>query len=439
MKDYSRRDALKALGAATAVAAGGPLISGPAAAADLKYTPEAGAQLRVLRWKRFVQGDEEQWMANTRKFTEVTGVSVRVDSENFEDIRPKAAVAANVGSGPDIVMGWFDDPHLYADKVVDLTELADYLGAKYGGWYDIARRYCTRDGRWIAVGMGILGGCITYRRSLVEAVGFKEIPSDLPNFLKLLQALKAKGTPCGFALGNAVGDANAWCHWVVWAHGGKMVDADNKVVINSKETIAALEYAKAMYETFIPGTLSWLDPSNNKAFLAGDISLTLNGISIYYVAKTSKDAAVKALAADIYHTPMPVGPVGRPTELNVFTPCFVLKYSKYPNAAKEYLRFMLEKDQYEAWQKSSLGYVQQTLKAYRANPVWTEDAKHTPFRDIPDRTVDDGYAGRLGAASAGVMADYVMVNMVAEAASGASSPADAAAKAEKRAKRYYRT
>jgi multiple sugar transport system substrate-binding protein len=439
MTDHSRRNALKVLGAATAAVAGGPLINSPSAAADLKYTPEAGAQLRVLRWKRFVQGDEEQWMANTRRFTDVTGVSVRVDSENFEDIRPKAAVAANVGSGPDIVMGWFDDPHLYADKVVDLTELADYLGAKYGGWYDIARRYCTRDGRWIAVGMGILGGCITYRRSMVEAAGFREIPSDLPNFLKLLQALKAKGTPCGFALGNAVGDANAWCHWVVWAHGGKMVDADNKVVINSKETIAALEYAKAMYETFIPGTLSWLDPSNNKAFLAGDISLTLNGISIYYVAKTSKDAAIKALTPDIYHTPMPVGPVGRSTELNVFTPCFVLKYSKYQNAAKEYLRFMLEKDQYEAWQKSSLGYVQQTLKAYRSNPVWTEDPKHTPFRDIPDRTVDDGYAGRLGAASAGVMADYVMVNMVAEAASGASSPADAAAKAEKRARRYYRT
>jgi multiple sugar transport system substrate-binding protein len=113
--EYSRRDALRVLGAATAAVAGHALIPDRAAAADLKYAPEAGAQLRVLRWKRFVQGDEEQWMANTRKFTEVTGVSVRVDSENFEDIRPKAAVAANVGSGPDIVLGWYDDPHLYAD------------------------------------------------------------------------------------------------------------------------------------------------------------------------------------------------------------------------------------------------------------------------------------------------------------------------------------
>jgi multiple sugar transport system substrate-binding protein len=116
----------------------------------------------------------------------------------------------------------------------------------------------------------------------------------------------------------------------------------------------------------------------------------------------------------------------------------VFEYTKYPNAAREYLRFMLEKDQYEAWQRASEGYAQQPLKAYRANPIWTVDPKHTPYRDIPERTLDDGYSGTLGTASAGVMADYVMVNMVAKAASGASTPQVAAQEAERRARRYYR-
>jgi multiple sugar transport system substrate-binding protein len=130
--------------------------------------------------------------------------------------------------------------------------------------------------------------------------------------------------------------------------------------------------------------------------------------------------------------------VGRSTELNPFSPAFVFRHSKYPNAAKEYLRFMLEKEQFEPWQHACIGYVAQPLKAYRSNPVWTEDPKHTPYRDTPERTLDSGYAGKLGPASAGVMADYVVVNMVAEAASGASTPQAAAAKAEKRAARYYR-
>ena len=43
-------------------------------------------------------------------------------------------------------------------------------------------------------------------------------------------------------------------------------------MIDNPKTIEALEYAKELYATFIPGTLAWLDPSNNKAFLAGDIA-----------------------------------------------------------------------------------------------------------------------------------------------------------------------
>jgi len=437
MGQFTRRDAMKALGAAAVTAAvPGARVS---AAPDYHVVPEKGAKLRLLRWKRFVQGDEDLWMANTRKFTEQTGIEVRVESENFEDIRPKAAVAANVGTGPDIVIGWYDDPQLYPDKLVDLTELANYLGAKYGGWYDVCKRYGMRDNRWIGLPLGAPCGCVTYRQSQIRAAGFDTIPKDFPGFLKLCQALKAKGTPAGLALGNAVGDANGWCHWVVWGHGGKLVDEHDRVAINSKETWAALEYAKELYQTFIPGTLSWLDPNNNKAFLAGEISLTFNGISIYYVAKTSKDPALNAIAADIGHTNYPVGPIGRSAELQALTQAFVFKYTNYPNAAKEYLRFMWEKEQYWPWQEASMGYVTQPLAGYEANPVWTEDPKRTPFRDSLKKMQYHGYAGSLGPASAAALADYIMVNMVAEAASGASTAKAAAARAEKRAQRYYKS
>ena len=107
------------------------------------------------------------------------------------------------------------------------------------------------------------------------------------------------------ALGNATGDSG-WTHWLIWAFGGSIVDKNNKVIINSPETVKALEYARELYKTFIPGTLSWLDPNNNKAFLDNQISVTNNGISIYYSAKNSDNPAVKAIAADIQHAPFPV-------------------------------------------------------------------------------------------------------------------------------------
>ena len=441
MSKFKRRDFLKAtagVAAGGALGAGSALFAGEALAQQYKVTPEKGAKLRVLRWKRFVQGDEDAWAANTKKFTQATGIDVRIDAEGWEDVRPKAAVAANVGSGPDIIIGTFEDAHQYPDKLVDVTDLCNYLGGKYGGWYDVCKTYCTSKAKWIAVPMGAAGACLVYRESAMKAAGFETFPKDTAGFLKLCQGLKAKGLPPGFALGNATGDGNTWCHWVVWAHGGKMVDEKSNVVINSPETIAALEYSKQLYETFVPGTLSWLDPNNNKAFLDGQIGVTNNGISIYYAAKTSQDPKLQEMAKDIAHANFPIGPVGKPTELQLMFPMMIFKYSKYPNAAKEYLRFMMEKEQYVPWQQASIGYVTQPLKAYESNPIWTSDPKHTAYRDLMKNMLPNGYAGEMGYASAATMADFIMVNMVAEAASGSKSPKEAAERAQKRAERYYK-
>lgn len=444
-RNQDRRQFIQTGVAASAVATAGGLALPRSAGAQSQWsnTPEKGATLRVLRWKRFVQGDEDAWAANSKKFTEKTGINVRIDAESWEDVRPKAAVAANVGSGPDIIISTFEDANQYPDKLVDVSDLCNYLGGKYGGWYPAAEAYGRQSmggkkGHWIAVPMGAAGNCLVYRQSHVKAAGFDGVPKDLDGFLKLCQAMKAKGTPAGFALGNATGDANTWCHWLLWAHGGKVVDNTNKVVLNSPETVAALEYARKLYETFVPGTLSWLDPNNNKAFLDGQCSMVFNGISVYYAAKTSTDPKLKEMAQDIQHANMPIGVTGKATELNLFFPMMIFKYSKFPNAAKEYLRFMMEEEQYIPWQEASIGYVTQPLAAYEKNPIWTVDPKHTPYRDAMKIMQPNGYDGDMGYASAATMADFVVVNMVAEAASGKQSPKDAAARAHQRAERYYK-
>jgi len=432
-----RRRILKATAGAALAAAAGPLILGQEARAEWRNAPEKDAKLRVLRWKRFVQGDEDTYLANVRKFTAQTGIEVRVDSEGWEDVRPKAAVAANAGAGPDIILSTNDDADLYPDKLVDVTDLCEYLGAKYGGWYPVCEQYLKHEGRWIGVPLGCAGNAIVYRQSQVKAAGFDAFPRDLDGFMKLLKALKDKGTPGGFALGHATGD-QAWAHWLVWAHGGKLVDQNNQVVIDSPETVKALEFARELYPTFVPGTLSWLDPNNNKAFLDNQISVTANGISIYYAAKTSQDPKLQEIARDIQHANFPIGPVGVPSEFNLFFNQMIYKYTRYPNAAKEFLRFMMEEEQFGPWMQASIGYTCQPLKAYEANPIWTVDPKHTPYRDAMKVMRPVGYAGKMGYASAACIADFIVLDMVAEAASGAKTPKEAAERAQKRAERYYK-
>jgi multiple sugar transport system substrate-binding protein len=404
---------------------------------DIK--PESGASLRVIRPTKFFDADQVVFDENTKAFTEKTGIPVRVDYESWEDLRPKTAVAASIGSGGDIVLGWYDDAFQYEDRVIELNDIAEYIGEKHGGWWEMPAKYgLTDEGRWIGLPIGSGGGVINYRKSWLNEAGFETLPSDLPGFLKAAQALKAKGHPTGYALGNAVGDGNTW-YWLLWGHGAAMVDKDNNVIIDSPETVAALEYAKEFYQTFTAGTLSWLDPSNNKAFLSGEIGLTHNGISLYYAAKNSQDPALQAIAADTFTQSPPIGPVGHPTEISPVITAFVFQHTKYPQAAKAYLMHMFETEPYTKWQEACIGYWQPTLKVYDSLPFWEEDKKLLPFRDICKNMLYVGYSGKLGAASASVASDYIMVQMFAAVCSGQSSPADAAAEAARRARRYYRT
>jgi multiple sugar transport system substrate-binding protein len=279
------------------------------------------------------------------------------------------------------------------------------------------------------------GNLINYRQSMVQAAGFEAFPENTDDMLTLAQNLKQNGTPMGFALGNASGDGNAWIHWLVWSHGGKMVDENNNVVINSPETIEALNYGKALASNFVAGAGSWLDGNNNKAFLGGDVSVTNNGISIYAAAQAE---GMDEIANDMQHAAFPVGPVGRRTELHVLFPFMLYNYTPYPNAAKALVTWLMEKEQYDAFLQGSVGYLSHTLPAYADNPVWTEDPKREPFKDVAEVNVPFSYAGDLGYAASSVFADFVMVNMVAEVASGTKTAEQAAADAQARAERYYR-
>jgi len=407
---------------------------------DLKPPPlklEPNPVLRVLRWSGFVKSDEELWNENTRKWEAKTGGNVILEYLSWEDVRPKAAMTASVGAGHDIIISWYDDPHLYPGKLLDVTDLAVYLDKKYGGWYDVHKEYGIdkKTKRWIALPIGAPGLCINYRESWVREAGYEKPPDRVDEFLKLCKKLKANGHPTGFALGHAVGDANVWTHWCLWSFGGKIVEKDGKTIaINKPQTWDALEFARGLYDTMIPGVAAWLDPHNNKAFLAGEISLTNNGISIYYAAKDK----FPEIAKDMNHVNFPVGPVGRPTELHLMSQAMIFRHTKFPNAAKHYLLFMFEEDQYGPWIDAMRGYVTQSLRYYSHLDVWTRDPKHTPFRDTVLRMLPNGYAGPLGPASAAAMAEYIIVDMFADVCTRGVTPKAAATTAQDRLARYYK-
>ncbi|MEY2780702.1 MAG: hypothetical protein RL307_406 [Pseudomonadota bacterium] len=440
-RQFSRRDALKS-GAAIAGAgalANLSLFANSWAAAN-EWKPEKGAKLQILRWKRFVQSEEDAYMALIAAFTKATGVEVKVLNESLDDVQPKASVAANTGQGPDLFWGLYSLPHLFPNKCLDVTDVADYLGKKYGGWVSTAVTYGQSKGRWIALPAAYNGNVINYRQSMIEKAGFKSVPTDTAGFLELMKGLKAKSTPGGFALGRASGDGNAWVHWAMWSHGANLVDKNDKVVINSPETVKALEYIKALSDTFVDGTASWNDSFNNKAFLQSQISLTNNGVSIYAAAKAgaATDPKMKEIMDDMNHSLWPVGPVGKPTEFHIAYPMMAMKYSKFPNACKALLSFTMEAANYDKWLEGGVAYLTHPLNAYDNNPVWKSDPKLSMLRDVGKRTLTAGGEGSVGEKAASALADFVMLDMVASVCTGRATIKEAISVAERQAKRIYR-
>ena len=441
--EITRRDALVlgASAAALAVTGASAQEASKVKAADVaapSLPTERDATFRMLRPARFSQADEDVFRANAKKFTDKTGVDIKVDFVGWEDINQQTAVTSNSGAGPDIIIGFGDAPHIYIDKLIELTDVADYLDKRYGGWLTLARRYGMRSKSksWVGLPFGASGGPLVYRKSLVNAAGFDKVPEDHAGFLELCKKLKAAGKPAGFALGNAVGDGNGFANWLLWSHNAALLDEEGNIIINSKETIAALKYLKELYPTFIAGTPSWNDVSNNRAYSSQEIGLTANGVSLYFSLKN--DPATKAIADDTAHQFLIKGLAPTSPMSGLTLNAMVFKHSKYPNAAKAFLQFMLEHEQYEPWLNANSGYWSQPLAAYADAAVWSSDPKVAIFKDTMRSPYYNGYKGPISTATGAVNADYVLVQMCASVATDAATPEAAAAEAEQRAKRYFR-
>ncbi len=226
-------------------------------------------------------------------------------------------------------------------------------------------------------------------------------------------------------------------HWCLWAFGGQTVDASDKVIINSAETEKALNYAKALYDNMIPGVAAWNDSFNNKAFLAEEIHWTNNGISIYVAA--TKDPTKKHVADDMNHAYMPVGPVGKPTELHLMFPILAMNYTKAPQACKAFTAYLLEADNFNPWMGAAGGYLSHCLAAYDSNPIWTADPKRTPYRDVAKRSLTAGGLGSNGEKAASAISDYVVLDMFAAYCTGKDDAKTAMKNAERQLSRIYRS
>src|ERR1700674_3440803 len=240
------------------------------------------------------------------------GIKFNLEGVDGLTIQARVTSAVQSGSGPDIICALNNWAQLYAASVADVSDVAEEIGKAQGGFYETARAVANDGSKWIAVPFTIVGLQIANRTSWWKEIGYdaEKYPATWEEWREAGKKLKAKGRPLGKRVAHAFGDANAFWYPYLWSWGGKEVEADGKtVVLGSKETVESVKFAVGLWKDACDeGAFAWDDSGNNRAFLAGTISATTNGASIYLEAKKKPDTYStengKPLKDDVFHTPL---------------------------------------------------------------------------------------------------------------------------------------
>ena len=182
-------------------------------------------------------------------------------------------------------------------------------------------------------------------------------------------------------------------------------------------------------EALDEGGLAWDDTSNNRAFLSGTICATLNGASIYLLAKSKPDTYLdekgKPMFQDMAHSPLPKGRAG---QFGYHLPMtnMLMGYSRNQKAAKDFLRWITSKDIYRNWFGSQQGFSVGATMIWENDPLWNRDPVMLPFRAAARAGRFPGYAGPADRKAAEGLSKYLITDMYAKAVQGV--PAEDAVK-----------
>ena len=376
-----------------------------------------GAKISVLQATYFIAPAQELFKKQCEEFGKVAGVTVTADFLNWPDLQPKIAAAVQAG-GVDCVDLWPGWNFLYRANLVDLTKEAEEFGKRGGGFEPYVVNSGKVDGRWLGIPNGYSNASMAYRIGWFKEAGVanaedgNKLDMTWDEYFAVAKKLKAKGKPFGQALGHSTGDPPGFCYPYMWSHGAMELAKDGKsIAFNAPQFVEGMrkfiEAWKAGYDE--TGT-SWDDSNNNRAYLAGQISSTFNGSSIYFAAKKNNPE----IAADTHHMLIPRGPAGRFYWLETRT-WAILKNSKNVDAAKEFLTWWHQDEQYVPWWSLQEGYHLQPVKKLATHPMWNQDPKMTPFKEQPKYGLNTGYAGPPNEKAALAWSKYIVVDTFARA------------------------
>jgi multiple sugar transport system substrate-binding protein len=407
----SRRAFLRVSGAGVGGATLLDMLAARRAPAQLK-----GTSLRIIMWSHFVPA-YDVWLDDwTQKWGKDNGVTVRLDHIPQLELPARYAAEFAAGAGHDLI--YFQGQILtaqYYKNLVDVSDVAEKIGKKYGGWIDSAKPLGQVGGAWYGIPDFYISIPMLWRKDLFDSVGVQN-PKTWDDFRKAARLLKPKGHPTGMQFSHC-NDANHNWRSVLYCFGAKETDpSGQQVTIDSKETREALQFAKALYdEGMTAEVFSWDDASDNRYLASGVGCWIHDAISAFRTTEDTNPDVFK----NTYMFPEAFGPNGlryNVSDPNVYA---IWKFGKNPTAAKEYLLAL--NDQFTASMTASRGYNMPFLKDHYKKPMpgLGNDAKLAVLQDQLTINAFFGFPGPITSAAQEVQTTFVIPDLFTRVARGA--------------------
>jgi multiple sugar transport system substrate-binding protein len=226
----------------------------------------------------------------------------------------------------------------------------------------------------------------------------------------------------------------------MYSFGAHEQDANGNLTINSKSTVEAVKFVKALFqEAMTPEVFTWDASSNNRAMLAGTISLALNAISITRTGEKDNPSFTER----IHLAKAAAGPARRIGLEHVMDVYVIWKFAENIGGAKKFLVDYVanfrqaftngEFYDFPCFQRTVPDLQKLIGKDSKAKPP----NKYEVLGDVLNWATNIGYPGYANAAIDEIYQKWIINVMFAKAAQGVLSPEDAVKEAEAECKRIW--
>jgi multiple sugar transport system substrate-binding protein len=436
-RTVDRRRFLKVTGAGA-----GALATGLGAHIVIPGRAHAAKKLRILQWVHFVPAYDD-WF--NKKYALEWGkkndTEVTVDNIGIAGINPRASAEIAAQKGHDLFLfNW--PPPTVEEQTVDMKDVYQEVERKAGKPIDLGVKstYNPKTKKYYAFSPSFTPDPVNYRQDLFGQVGLPGGPKTWDEVRTAGAKIKKQfNNPVGIGLANEI-DTGMAMRTIMYAFGAHEQDAAGHLILNSKETLEAIKFVKALFqEAMTAEVFTWDASSNNRAMIAGKIALALNAISITRTAEKQDPEISKKIQL----TKALRGPV-RAIGLEHVMQCYVVwKFAENIEGAKKFLVDYTTdfRQAFVAGEFYDFPCFPKTVpdlsKLIAKDPKGHPPDKYKVLEDVLEWATNVGYPGYANAAIDEIFGTWVLNVMFAKAASGSATPEEALKEADTACKRIF--